>query len=326
MSAKEKAMTVAFVHETESTFIVQDLTILRSFASVISARLATPLDAIRLTTAIARSQIVYIWFSTGRAATLALVLGKILRKKVVSVAGGSEVATEQAIRGTDRRARLRFFFTRVILETADCVLCVSNFTRDEVLRNSTPRRCEVVYNAINTDRFKRTTKGDVILTVAMGKWSTKGMDRFVQLASTLPHRRFMVVGDVAKELPSSAVRPKNIDFVGGLAPSRLPAIYGEARFYCQLSRYESFGVALAESMSAECVPIASDAAALPEIIGDGGFIVPHGDPAKVAQIIDEYWSQNEELGRRARVRIETAYSMNRRASGLKSLLKEIGEN
>lgn len=319
-------MTVAFVHETESTFIVQDLEILKSFASVIDARLTTPLDAIRLATAIARSRIVYVWFSSGRAATLALVLGKILRKRVVSVAGGSEVSTDPSIRGRDRRARLRFFFTRVILETADCVLCVSNFTRREVLRYSTPRRCEVIYNAVDADKFKGTTKGDVVMTVATGKWNTKGMDRFVQLASNLPHRRFMVVGNVVKEMPPDVARPKNVDFVGEFSSSRLVPVFGEARFYCQLSRYESFGVALAESMLAGCVPIASDAGALPEIVGDAGFVVPRGDPAKAAEIIDEYWSRNEELGLRARNRIKTAYSMSRRTSMLKSLLKEINEN
>jgi glycosyltransferase involved in cell wall biosynthesis len=326
MPTKEKAMTIAFVHESESTFVVQDLEILRSFASVIDARFTTPLDAIRLTTAIAKSRIVYVWFATGRAATLALVLGKMLRKKVVSVAGGSEVSSQPAIRGVGRRARLRFFFTKIILETADCVLCVSNFTREEVLRNSTPRRCVVVHNAIDADKFKRTRKGEIVITVAVGKWSTKGIDRFVQLASNLPHRRFVVVGNVAREMPSDTVRPKNIDFIGELSSTRLAPIYGEARFYCQLSRYESFGVALAESMLAECVPIASDAGALPEIVGDAGFVVSHGDPVEVAKIIDEYWSQNETLGRRARTRIETAYSIDRRTNGLRSLLKEIGEN
>ena len=319
-------MTIAFVHETESTFIVQDLEILRTFASVIDARLNSPFDAIRMIAAIARSRLVYIWFSTGRAATLALILGKILRKKVVSVAGGSEVSSKPTIRGMDGRARLRFFFTRIILETADCVLCVSNFTKEEVMRNSNPRRCEVVYNAIDAEKFKRTTKGDIVMTVAAGKWKTKGIDRFVQLASNLPERKFVVVGSVIREMPADAARPKNVDFIGNLPPSRLRPIFGAARFYCQLSRYESFGVALAESMLAECVPIASDAGALPEIIGDEGFVVPQGSPEKVARIIDEYWNQTEELGRRARRRIAAEYSINRRTSRLRVLLKEIVGN
>ncbi|HUK74714.1 MAG TPA: glycosyltransferase, partial [Nitrososphaerales archaeon] len=318
--ARERAVRVAFVHETDSTFVVQDLEMLGSFASVVDSRFASPLDAFRMAAAIARSEIVYIWFSSGRAATLALALGKVLGKKVVSVAGGSEVSSEPTFRGLGRRSRLRFFFTRLILDTADCVLCVSDFTKREVLRCSRPRRCEVVHNAVDADRFRPSSKGQTILTVAAAKWRTKGIDRFIELASNLPNRRFLVVGGVAGEMPTGMAKPENVEFVGALAPPQLVPIFAEARFYCQLSRYESFGVALAESMLAGCVPIASDAGALPEVVGDGGFVVPEGDPRRVAEIIEGCWAQSDALGRRARRRIEAGYSLDSRRSRLESLL------
>ena len=82
----------------------------------------------------------------------------------------------------------------------------------------------------------------------------------------------------------------------------------------QLSRYESFGVALVEAMWCGCTPIVSDAGALPEVVGDAGEIVNADDEDAVASAVSDATSRpstNERAVRRAR-----EFSVERRRAAL----------
>jgi glycosyltransferase involved in cell wall biosynthesis len=78
----------------------------------------------------------------------------------------------------------------------------------------------------------------------------------------------------------------------GELPEVVPLLQ-RARFYCQLSRREGFGVAVAEAMACKCVPMVSDSGALPEVVRQCGVIVPNDDPAKPARAIEELISLRE---------------------------------
>lgn len=58
---------------------------------------------------------------------------------------------------------------------------------------------------------------------------------------------------------------------------RLPALYGLAEAYVFPSRYEGFGLTPLEAMSCGTPVISSNAASLPEVVGDAGLLVPPGD-------------------------------------------------
>jgi len=52
------------------------------------------------------------------------------------------------------------------------------------------------------------------------------------------------------------------------------------KVYAQLSYHESFGVAIAEAMLCNCVPVVTKQYAIPEIVGETGYYVPYGNPMK----------------------------------------------
>jgi glycosyltransferase involved in cell wall biosynthesis len=56
-------------------------------------------------------------------------------------------------------------------------------------------------------------------------------------------------------------------------------------------RYSGFGLPLVEAMARGCPVVASDAACLPEVVGDGGLTAPVGDvdalAAALAPILDD---------------------------------------
>ncbi len=72
--------------------------------------------------------------------------------------------------------------------------------------------------------------------------------------------------------------PPRVLFVGFVADEDLPALYSGAIALVYPSTYEGFGLPVLEAMAAGTVPIAADATALPEVVGDAGLLV---DPFRV---------------------------------------------
>lgn len=149
----------------------------------------------------------------------------------------------------------------------------------------------------------------------------KGMESFVKSARYLPHVHFVVIGgwldNSIEHLKSIA--PQNVEFTGFVSDDELMEWYQKAKVYCQLSLYESFGVALAESMCCECVPVVINNAALPEVVGDTGFYVPYGDPEATAEAIKE--ALDSDKGKEARKRIEDMFLIEIRESKLMNSIK-----
>ena len=70
---------------------------------------------------------------------------------------------------------------------------------------------------------------------------------------------------------------RHIEFTGFVTDDELLGWYQRAKVYCQLSYYESFGMAAAEAMLCECVPVVTRKGALPEVVGETGFYVEYGE-------------------------------------------------
>jgi alpha-1,3-rhamnosyl/mannosyltransferase len=66
--------------------------------------------------------------------------------------------------------------------------------------------------------------------------------------------------------------------LGRIAEARLDGLVREAAALVYPSRYEGFGLPLAEAMAAGCPVIAADATALPEVLGGAGVLAGPDDP------------------------------------------------
>ena len=65
----------------------------------------------------------------------------------------------------------------------------------------------------------------------------------------------------------------------------LPALYTAAEAFVYPSVYEGFGIPVLEAMGCGTPVLCSDASSLPEVAGDGGILLPPGDPAAWAEAI-----------------------------------------
>ena len=73
--------------------------------------------------------------------------------------------------------------------------------------------------------------------------------------------------------------------LGRVSPARLAGLYRDATALVFPSVYEGFGQPLLEAMSAGCPVVASNRAAIPEVVAGAGLVVPD-DPAAWAAAID----------------------------------------
>lgn len=183
------------------------------------------------------------------------------------------------------------------LRRADLVLVVSNFTSSRVQSHFgiDPKKIRVVGNGASDEYFggQFIDASTVIpqlagcsFGVAVGGLTfKKGGDRILALADRLfvirPEIRLVVVGPIDPEFKSRAWPSNLVCVARGLADSELAALVSSAIFACSLSRYEGFGITVAEAMAAGTPVIASDIPAHREVAGDAALLVDGEDNAKV---------------------------------------------
>ena len=92
----------------------------------------------------------------------------------------------------------------------------------------------------------------------------------------MPNFNFVLIGkdfnDGTYEKISKSVN-KNFTLTGAVSDNELKKWMQKASMYCQFSRQEGFGVALAEAMACGCIPIVSKYGAIPEVAGPDAYYI-----------------------------------------------------
>ena len=317
---KGKRRKVFFVHPKKSTFIQADLDLLSRHYDVRSLDVGVykrsfknkMVVAYRILRGVLWSDVSFSWFADEHARG-AVRLSRMFGRPSMVVVGGYEVAKLPEIGYGSQLDPAKAETVRFVLRNATAILAVSRFTQTQISAVSDTTKAEIVYNGVDTDVFvPSATKDDLVLTVGEINKNTlrlKGFQTFVESAAATPNIRFVVVGPspdgVVDQLKS--VAPKNVEFLGPVPNEKLRELYGKAKVYCQLSMYESFGMALVEAMSCGCVPVVTSSGALPEVVGDTGFVVPFGDAGATSKAIREAFRSSN--GDKARERAKSLFSV-----------------
>lgn len=177
------------------------------------------------------------------------------------------------------------------------LLCISEFTRKDLLSATSiaPDKAITVmagFNASSSGRTWTRQEGDALLR-------RLGIDKpfFLHVGAADPHKnfesalaacqalgksrpvQFVVAGKLANAL--GAMRDqivqaglKDVVFTDYLTREELELLYSRAVATLFLSRYEGFGFPALEAMACGCPVIASNAASIPEVVGDAALV--HG--------------------------------------------------
>ena len=320
---------VLYVYSRRNTFTRIDLEALRERYEVEEYFQDGPLPRPReLYAKVRRADVVFGWFASWHTLA-ALNLAKLLRKPTVLIIGGFDTASVPEINYGNQQDRIRGLRARLAIRRADRLITNSDYLQGEIERNLgiSPDRVRVVHHGL-ADRFgdpPDPSEGDarVALTVgAVHTWNLerKGHRAFVEAARELPDVEFVLAGgwddDAIEKL--RAVASANVTFTGYLSDKDLDAAFRRARVYVQASWHEGFGLAVAEAMLAGCVPVVTDAGALPEVVGDTGVTIPAVDAGEIAAGVREAIGLWPERGLAARERVLERFPLAARADGIRA--------
>jgi glycosyltransferase involved in cell wall biosynthesis len=223
----------------------------------------------------------------------------------------------------------------------DKIVTVSQASRVEIERYfGIPQKdVSVVYNGTDTEVFRPVDgveKQHDLLFVGRTEDRKKGIGTMLEALSLLPDSVTLKVID--GRIPEDGLLPRLIRRHGlagrvtivdrMLEVDELVEQYSAARVALVPSFFEGFGFPASEAMACGLPVIANAAGALPEVIGsDGetGRLVPPRDARAMARAIDEVLSEPgraEQMGRRARRRIQRVFRWSDAAAGLVDVFEE----
>jgi glycosyltransferase involved in cell wall biosynthesis len=212
----------------------------------------------------------------------------------------------------------RFKYTR----TCHAVVASSQAVKDTLVRNGVPSgRVEVIRGGIEfpeqlperrAARLRMRTKWNLaddhfvighLAAFTPEKGQLDALDALAELLPKHPELRMILAGD--GPLRNDPRTNAKVQATRGAA--QLPGyIQPDADFYSGLDLFlanstsEALGLAPLYAMAHEVPVIASNVGGLPEVVGEGGWLIPPADPHALAQAIEQAMSDEVELRERGR--------------------------
>ena len=221
------------------------------------------------------------------------------------------------------------------------IVTVSEASRREIQRcfGIPEKEVRVVYNGTDADLFAPTPGQRIetdLLFVGRTEDRKKGIGTLLQAMALLPESITLKIID--GRIPDHGLVPRLVEKYGighrvvlerrWLELPELIAQYSTARAAVVPSHFEGFGFPASEAMSCAVPVVASDAGALPEVIGpDGhaGRLFASRDPQALATAIAELLSDPKrcaQMGRNARARVQSVFRWSDAAAQLVEVFEE----
>jgi glycosyltransferase involved in cell wall biosynthesis len=218
-----------------------------------------------------------------------------------------------------------------VASAADRILTPSADTADDVqtILRVAAEKIRVVPNGVDADFFRRTESGRpfsfpyvLFVGTPQPRKNLARLSAAVQRLHALGHDLRLVVagadgwGDV--QLTGSRV-----EAVGRVSDERLRILYQHAECLALVSLHEGFGLPALEAMAMGTPVVASNTAALPEVVGTAGVLVDPLNIDAIAAGILEAIARRDELGEAGRNRA-SAYSWELAAERTTAVYRELG--
>lgn len=284
-----------------------------------------------------------VCFFAGYHSVLPALFAKVMRKKCLIFLGGTDCFNYPSFQYGNFTKPLYGYVTCVSAKSATLLIPVSEnlilnhsqyYKVDSQIQGiyhwckglQTPNQViPLEYNPIKFYRREITRDIGGFISVAFGiqgsSFVRKGIDKVILLATHFPENRFTIIGCSKENFPVPV--PDNINLIPPVPYESLPEYYSAHQFYLQLSIAEGFPSAICEAMLCECIPIGSNVAAIPLIIGNHGFLVNERKDDLIIDIVRQALSfpEKEEKGKAAREHIVANYGPGKRISALKALFE-----
>lgn len=274
---------------------------------------------------------VVMWFSVPVYAPFVVILCKLFRKKIVVITGGYDTTYVPVIDWGEMKTWWKRLAQRFALAYTDLVLPFSEFSKQDVLKYARPKNVKVLHFGVDAEHFKPGgTREPLVVSVCFQinaeTMIQKGLHTMIEAARLVPEAKFVLIGQVSDDPVMNEIRrtaPANVHFQNEFTtPEALLRFYQRATVYVQVSAHEGFGIANVEAMACGCIPVVTNATALPEVVGDAGFFVPFNDVPATAEAIKRALA-SPELGRKARQRVVEHFKPESREGALLSEVRTL---
>ena len=245
----------------------------------------------------------------------------------------------------DKKFRERRRHQRAIIglsaRAAGWNVTVSEMERRFVEETLGTSRVSCVPHGVDTAKYRPgdAPRGDFLLSICWMDRTNAARKCMFELIAALPRvlaaypgARLRVVGDPmdgAALLLADARRlgvDHAVEFLGRASTAEKVRLLQTCRAYLQPSRFEGFGLAIAEAMACGAPVLTSPVGAVPEVVGDAVEFVDGTDPASIAGGIIRLWDDPWLRDRRSaegRARIESTFPLSRRRDGLAAVISRL---
>ncbi|MGP8216049.1 MAG: glycosyltransferase family 4 protein [Bacteroidia bacterium] len=285
-----------------------------------------------------------ICYFGGYHSLLPAVFGKIFGKPYLVIVGGTDCVSFPSINYGNFHKKILGKITCASYNLATCILpvhkslvqCDYSYQDKDFNKQGYMNFCQglktpyqVISFGFDPEKWA-ISSGKIpnsFITVAAGLGSEyrvklKGIDLITEAAKSFPDAHFTIVG--SPEGYKLQGNPSNITTYSFVPNDELSNIYGKHEFYIQVSMSEGFPNAICEAMTCGCVPIGSDVGAIPDIIGDTGFILYKRDTEKFKELLKTAINSDKKtLSEKARQRMITNYPKDLRKNQLLALAAKL---
>lgn len=184
------------------------------------------------------------------------------------------------------------------------ILTVSNFSKKEIIDwlKCDEDKVIVTYNGID-DKFRIIEEKEIL---RKAKIKYKLPDKFILYIGNLkPHKNVetliksislidsdikLIINGKPNESLMQIINEYNlkekVQFIGYVNDEDLPTLYNLSEMFIFPSLYEGFGLPPLEAMACGCPAIVSNTSSIPEVVGDGAFLVNPNNEKEIANYIN----------------------------------------
>lgn len=342
-------MRILYFCTSTPSFVKKDIEILKEFAKVEvfifapKAKWKTPFSFIKqklfILLNIWKSDVLICMFG-GYHTFLPAFFAKIIGKRCVIIAGGTDCVSFPKLNYGNFQNKLLGTITRWSFNLCsdiwpvDASLIQTQNTYDleqnqfqGILQYcpNTKAKFEVIHNGYSPDNWKieLIKKPNSFISVAAGaeeyrRFILKGLDLVIEAAKAFPLYSFTLVGN--NRFSFDIEIPNNIQLVNFADHNLLNQLFQKHQYYMQLSISEGFPNAICEAMLCGCIPIGSNVAAIPKIIGETGYILKHKSKNQLIELIQNLPEPTVEKSIQCRNRIMNEFPLSKRITAFRKNL------